>query len=434
MATSINISLTASTGETFTLDVNKIVYATNNSDNKAVLTYEIAQGVNQTTTVTIGITDLQQLSSNALFLADVYESDIATLRGSALFCGERVIKLITNVTEDTYTNMFYDTNVDAPLIEFTLDGTLSSIEDVTNTTISVTDSESNTLYGINGFLVGNITNVTDTGDVLDSAVVVTRGATMVAGTTELTLSGGIFGTVAKVLVTNTEVNASTIIAAGTGIEAGITTLELSTGTGDPATYIVGHAKVVSVEVDDAGTGGAPGAATITGTTGTGTKFECAVTIGAGGDITAVGSITVAGDYTVNPTDILSEPVTGGGLVGAKVTLEMGALSITVTDRGDYTVNPTLVAGATTGGNDDVTITVTMGAKTVSVSQAGEYSTPPSNPVSTTGGNNGATLTASFAEGAITGCSISYNNPANATFETLYVQETKGQVQDLINDL
>lgn len=79
--------------------------------------------------------------------------------------------------------------------------------------------------------------------------------------------------------------------------------------------------VTGTAIDVAGTGGTDGAAIVTGTTGTGTPFQCNVTI-SGGEITAVGSMVTGGAYTVDPTDVLHEPVTGGGLTGAQLSLTL----------------------------------------------------------------------------------------------------------------
>lgn len=74
-----------------------------------------------------------------------------------------------------------------------------------------------------------------------------------------------------------------------------------------------------------GSGGANGTQAVTGTTGTGTRFETNVFV-ALGEITSVTAVpTVAGNYTVRPTDISREPVVGGGLVGAALSLTMDVL-------------------------------------------------------------------------------------------------------------
>jgi hypothetical protein len=44
---------------------------------------------------------------------------------------------------------------------------------------------------------------------------------------------------------------------------------------------------------------------------------------AGGAVTAVLSILTAGVYTVNPTTLTAEPVTGASLAGATLSIKMG---------------------------------------------------------------------------------------------------------------
>lgn len=118
-------------------------------------------------------------------------------------------------------------------------------------------------------------------------------------------------------------------ATGAGIISGTTGLVGGTG------WTVSTYQVVAATISAAGSGGTDGTQTVTGTTGTGTKFQASVTV-TGGAITAVLSITVAGDYTVAPTS--PDPVTGASLVGAQLALTVGALTGTtvtvVDDKGD----------------------------------------------------------------------------------------------------
>jgi hypothetical protein len=81
------------------------------------------------------------------------------------------------------------------------------------------------------------------------------------------------------------------------------------------------ASVVSATVNAGGSGGTNGAVTITGTTGTGTKFTATGTITAGA---LAGALTIAnpGNYTIQPTSLAAEPVTGGSLTGATVALTL----------------------------------------------------------------------------------------------------------------
>jgi hypothetical protein len=77
--------------------------------------------------------------------------------------------------------------------------------------------------------------------------------------------------------------------------------------------------VQSVAINAAGSNGTNGAQLLTGTTGTGTKFQVSATI-SGGSLTAISQIVTAGTYSVAPTSLIAEPVTGAGLTGATVSL------------------------------------------------------------------------------------------------------------------
>ena len=111
------------------------------------------------------------------------------------------------------------------------------------------------------------------------------------------------------------------------------------GNGVEATFDVATTQVVSATVADGGTGGTPGTQTVTGTTGTGTKFQASVTVNGGGAISAVLSITVGGAYTVNPTGLSAEPVTGASLSGAELDIVMGVNTVTVATPGAYITAP-----------------------------------------------------------------------------------------------
>lgn len=153
----------------------------------------------------------------------------------------------------------------------------------------------------------------------------------------------------------------------------------------PATLTVTNTKVQSATVAAGGSGGTNGTQTVTGTTGTGTHFQASVTI-AGGAITAVLSITVAGDYTVNPSNLLAEPVTGASLTGATLNLHMGVLTATRTSGGIYEAvpsNPITPAGSS-GAGTGATFNVQWEVIGILVTESGEgYTT--SSPVTFTGG-------------------------------------------------
>lgn len=142
----------------------------------------------------------------------------------------------------------------------------------------------------------------------------------------------------KNLVTPAGNGAVASIAAGTpgaGYQA-IPTVALATpasgakntGTGATATAVMG--VVANPTIAAGGSGGTSGTQTVTGTTGTGTKFQASVTI-AGGAITAILSVSVAGAYTAMPSTLTAEPVTGASLTGATLNLSaaMGVVSYTV---------------------------------------------------------------------------------------------------------
>lgn len=142
---------------------------------------------------------------------------------------------------------------------------------------------------------------------------------------------------------------STQILADIGANA---TLNLYTGSAPPSPdypttgtllatlALPSPAGVVTLGVDMAaiavaGTGGTDGSQTVTGTTGSGTPFQAVVTV-AGGSMTDIVSVT-SGSYTVAPTNLQSEPVTGGGLTGGALSI---VLTATLTFSGINPVNAT----------------------------------------------------------------------------------------------
>lgn len=144
------------------------------------------------------------------------------------------------------------------------------------------------------------------------------------------------------------------------------------GTGTAPTFTVTHLQVASalIAVGHAGTGGTNGEAVLTGTTGTGTKFQVYGNI-VGGVLTSLGRVTTNpngttttqifvthGDYTVKPTSLTNEPVTGGGLTGCQLNIKMGALTVTKTTDGAFSVRPitptaTSSSGAGVGATLDI---------------------------------------------------------------------------------
>jgi hypothetical protein len=160
---------------------------------------------------------------------------------------------------------------------------------------------------------------------------------------------------------------ATVATAGDGVDSFVPGTDVLTLVGGdlatPPTFDVTHTKVIAYAIAAAGTGGTPGAVTVTGTTGTGTPFQIAGTIDGGGTLSALGALSVAGDYTVNPTDVAGEPVTGGGLVGAEVAVFMGVLTAELADGGlvggDPPANP--VATTNSGAAAGCTLNVVYGS-------------------------------------------------------------------------
>jgi hypothetical protein len=178
--------------------------------------------------------------------------------------------------------------------------------------------------------------------------------------------------------------------------------------GVAAVLAVASTQAVSAATNAGGTGGTPGPVTLTGTTGTGTKFQATGTINAGGVLQPGLVITVPGNYTVNPTSMTSEPVTGGGLTGATVTLTgMGILTATVSTAGGYAVPPLnpVSQASSSGSGTGATFTNSCGIGTVSVDDSGNYSTIPTGftvtnaPGDTTGTGGALAAGAATAAGA-----------------------------------
>lgn len=120
-------------------------------------------------------------------------------------------------------------------------------------------------------------------------------------------------------------------------------------------------QVITATVVSVGTGGTNGPVTITGTTGNGTLFQATGTI-ASNHLTGPLTVTTVGGYTLNPTNIAAEPVTGGSLLGATVSLTLGVASFQITDPGYYTAVPAnpISQGSTTGAGSGATFTLTWG--------------------------------------------------------------------------
>ena len=184
----------------------------------------------------------------------------------------------------------------------------------------------------------------------------------------------------------------TLGAAGTGYVPG-DVLTLSGGTGTAAQITLSATQVVSASIATGGTGGTAGTQTVTGTTGFGVMFQASVTV-TGGAITAVNSITTPGVYMTNPTVLTAEPVTGGNLTGATLSVVMGVgvarasiPAMAITNFGAYTSLPSGTISLTGGSGSGATLSAaTWNVQSVPVTSAGTYATSTTPTITLTGGS------------------------------------------------
>lgn len=203
------------------------------------------------------------------------------------------------------------------------------------------------------------------------SVTVTTPGTYTVIPTVSTTGPGSGATFATTMFAKTLTVATPQSGAGSYVPGNTITLTGGTFT-SAAVLTVTHTLVQSATVAAGGSGGTDGTQTVTGTTGTGTKFTASVTV-AGGAITAVLSITAGGDYTVNPTILTNEPVTGASLAGAQLNINMGVRTATFLSGGVYSVLPSnpLAQGSTSGSGTGATFNLTgYGINAIAVTAAG----------------------------------------------------------------
>ncbi len=261
---------------------------------------------------------------------------------------------------------------------------------VTETPISITGATNASPAVITAAATGATSATANTGAVSSSY----------ARLDTITLAGGTFSTPAVLTVTNTKLVSLLLNSAGTSNYAPGDTINLSGGTQTTTAVVsVSRTKVVATPtIVNGGSGGTDGTQTVTGTTGTGTKFQASVTV-AGGIITAVLSLTVAGSYLANPTTPGAEPVTGASLVGAQLGVVLGVSTFSIFNAGVFTVNAVggiFTQASSSGTGTGATFqTGIFGPNALSVSTSGVYTAFPVNPVaqaSTSGSGFGATFT------------------------------------------
>ncbi len=278
-------------------------------------------------------------------------------------------------------------------------------------------------YSITNITKANPAVVTFGAYTLQSVVVITSSISASYAPGEVvTLAGGTNTIPATVTIGQTQLQSIAVNSSGDttknghyyGYAAGDTIVLTCTGSfSPPVTLQVVTSKVNSAIVNIGGSGGTPGTATVTGTTGVGTKFQANVTIGAGGNITAVNSITSGGAYTTNPNWVNTgggyyyyiETVTGAGLVGAELLISMGVGTVSIQNPGAFSQNPSggnFTQSSTSGSGTNATFnSAVMVPISVSTNSVGAYSVTPSNPVSqasTTGSGVGITFTATWNSG------------------------------------
>ena len=223
----------------------------------------------------------------------------------------------------------------------------------------------------------------------------------------ITLAGGTSSVAAILTLSSTQLVSSVLNAAGTGYAPAMTLTTAGGTASTHATVTVSTTKAVSATVAAGGAGdlGDGAGVIVEGTTGTGTKFRASVTITTNA-IASVQSISTAGSYTVNPTDITQEPViyisgaaSGTALTGAKLSVVMGVDTFAVTAGGTYTVENAALTqnGATTpaGGTGLTLQTSAFGVRAFTVSTAGSYTGEVTTftQASTNGAGTGATFNA-----------------------------------------
>lgn len=243
------------------------------------------------------------------------------------------------------------------------------------------------------------------GTARDIAIAIANAGSGYAPGDRMTLTGGTFYTPAVIEAASVKLESATVSEPGEGYAPG-DEITLAGGVGGTAAIVaVATTKVVAAEIVAAGTSGTAGSGTITGTTGTGTKFQASVTINDDGELASIDEITVAGSYTVNPTDPAEEPVTGGDLEDATVAVTIGVDTVSVDTAGSYVeLTDTYTQASTDGDGTGAEIgPAVFELNTVRLAEAGSYSAFPSNAVSSTSPHgSGATFNMTWPPTAAAG--------------------------------
>lgn len=157
------------------------------------------------------------------------------------------------------------------------------------------------------------------------------------------------------------------LAVGSGYVPGdVSTLFFPQTTVASAKVVVINTSVVSATVTAGGNSCTGTTATLTGTTGNGALgplgyFTATAPVSAGAIQNPV-TITSAGQYNINPTNLAAEPVTGSSCSGATLNISMGVLYLAIQQPGNYTGYPPSFIGAqtaTTGVGTGLTVTASF---------------------------------------------------------------------------
>jgi hypothetical protein len=251
------------------------------------------------------------------------------------------------------------------------------------------------------------------GGIALSGVLVAPG-TGVAPADTITMTGGTFSSASVFTVTNTKLVGTTVNAAGTVYAPlDLITLTAVGGTmGTAAILQVTHTKLVSATVAAGGTGyGNATTFNVTVATGSGTAVTDAVvnvTTNSSGVVTTINSVTNAGDYTKNPSNIATNPVTGNDGVdlgtGLTLALVFGVKNALVATAGVFTGNATsFTQASTTGSGTGATFNApAFGANVIALTTAGSYTVLPTEPVlegSSSGSGTGVSIQVTWSEGS-----------------------------------
>lgn len=235
--------------------------------------------------------------------------------------------------------------------------------------------------------VGNAVNLTDATISASGTTLTSNSATFTTGDVgkyiwlagsgtsgalqEGTITG--FNAAHSVAVSFTAVNATpwseataalvATVQSGAGSYAPNDTLTVSGGAGviTAPVFTISTTQVASATVNAGGTGGTNGACTVTGTTGIGVKFQASGTVTANA-LSGALTIAVVGNYTVNPTSLAAEPVTGCSLTGATLTLKVGPLYVAGTTFGQIGTLPANPVATTTSGSGTGATLILLGTQ------------------------------------------------------------------------